>query len=107
MLTAALSLKHDLTDRDSLLLRVGYFDAEVGDVAPRYQPAEGSRTLRIQERQEGSVLAGYHHEWTPDHHTLVLAGRYPSRAELTRWAGLAAASTTNKTEGSCCGGGPC
>jgi len=38
---------------------------------------------------------------------VALAGRYPSRAELTRWAGLAAAPATNKTEGSCCGGGPC
>ncbi|MEK7236722.1 MAG: arsenic metallochaperone ArsD family protein, partial [Nitrospirota bacterium] len=38
---------------------------------------------------------------------VALAGRYPSRAELTRWAGLAAAPTTNKTAGSCCGGGPC
>lgn len=38
---------------------------------------------------------------------VALAGRYPTRAELTRWAGLAAAPTTNKTAGSCCGGGPC
>ena len=38
---------------------------------------------------------------------VALAGRYPSRDELTRWAGLAAATATNKTEGSCCGGGPC
>jgi hypothetical protein len=35
---------------------------------------------------------------------VALAGRYPSRAELTRWAGVAAAPTTNKIEGSCCGG---
>ena len=38
---------------------------------------------------------------------VALAGRYPSRDELTRWAGLAAAPATSKTEGSCCGGGPC
>jgi hypothetical protein len=38
---------------------------------------------------------------------VALAGRYPSRTELKRWAGLATAPTTNKTEGSCCGGGPC
>jgi len=35
---------------------------------------------------------------------VAMAGRYPSRAELTRWAGVAAAPTPNKTEGSCCGG---
>lgn len=38
---------------------------------------------------------------------VALAGRYPSRTELTRWAGVAAAPITKKTEGSCCGGGPC
>jgi hypothetical protein len=35
---------------------------------------------------------------------VAMAGRYPSRAELTRWAGVAAVPTTNKTEGGCCGG---
>lgn len=35
---------------------------------------------------------------------VALAGRYPSRAELTRWAGVAAPPIPNKTEGSCCGG---
>jgi hypothetical protein len=35
---------------------------------------------------------------------VALAGRYPNRAELTRWAGVAATSIQNKTEGSCCGG---
>lgn len=38
---------------------------------------------------------------------VALAGRYPSRAELTRWAGLAAAApATEKTGGGCCAG-PC
>ena len=37
---------------------------------------------------------------------VTLAGRYPSRVELTRWAGLAAAPVTNSAAGSCCGG-PC
>lgn len=35
---------------------------------------------------------------------VALAGRYPSRAELTRWAGVATAPAANKTGGSCCGG---
>ncbi len=38
---------------------------------------------------------------------VALAGRYPSRAELTRWAGVATVPVANKTGGSCCGGGPC
>lgn len=42
---------------------------------------------------------------------MALAGRYPSRAELSRWAGIsvlpiAAAATASKSD-SCCGGGSC
>ena len=38
---------------------------------------------------------------------VALAGRYPNRAELTRWAGIGALPTVSKAEGSCCSGGPC
>ncbi len=43
---------------------------------------------------------------------VALAGRYPNRAELTRWAGLAALAATPvlaevAPEGSCCSGGKC
>lgn len=43
---------------------------------------------------------------------VALAGRYPSRAELTRWAGLATATPTPAfaevtPAGSCCAGGRC
>ena len=39
---------------------------------------------------------------------VVLAGRYPSRADLARWAGLAApAAAKAESAGSCCSGGNC
>jgi hypothetical protein len=38
---------------------------------------------------------------------VALAGRYPSRGELTRWAGLAVEPATDSATGSCCGGGLC
>ena len=43
---------------------------------------------------------------------VALAGRYPNRAELTRWAGLAAPAATPvlaevAPAGSCCSGGKC
>jgi hypothetical protein len=37
---------------------------------------------------------------------VALAGRYPSRAELTRWAGITAASAP-QTQGGCCSGSRC
>ena len=38
---------------------------------------------------------------------VALAGRYPSRAELTRWARLVAVPTVSQAEGSCCSGDSC
>ncbi len=38
---------------------------------------------------------------------IALAGRYPQRAELSRWAGLASAAPETKEGGCCCGGGKC
>jgi hypothetical protein len=39
---------------------------------------------------------------------VVLAGRYPTRQQLSQWAGLAAPAAPAGTEaGRCCGGGKC
>ncbi|MHB1737273.1 MAG: arsenite efflux transporter metallochaperone ArsD [Acidithiobacillus sp.] len=35
---------------------------------------------------------------------IALAGRYPTREELVRWAGLAAAPAMKSPSGGCCGG---
>jgi hypothetical protein len=37
---------------------------------------------------------------------VALAGRYPNRGELTRWAGIEA-SEVSPAQGSCCSGGRC
>ncbi len=38
---------------------------------------------------------------------VALAGRYPSRDDLARWAGVAPAAAVKNTAGSCCSGGNC
>ncbi|GAB4396316.1 MAG: arsenite efflux transporter metallochaperone ArsD [Rhodoferax sp.] len=41
---------------------------------------------------------------------VAFAGRYPSRADLARWLGVAAPATetvATPAEGACCGGGKC
>lgn len=38
---------------------------------------------------------------------LALAGRYPSRNDLVRWAGLASAPAPAQAAASCCAGGRC
>ena len=38
---------------------------------------------------------------------VALAGRYPNRTELARWAGILPASAETKSAGSCCSGSKC
>jgi thiamine pyrophosphate-dependent acetolactate synthase large subunit-like protein len=38
---------------------------------------------------------------------VALAGRYPNRAELARWAGILPIATETKSAGSCCSGSKC
>lgn len=38
---------------------------------------------------------------------VALAGRYPNRIELARWAGIAQPAAETKASGSCCSGGKC
>jgi hypothetical protein len=38
---------------------------------------------------------------------VALAGRYPNRVELARWAGITQSATETKTAGSCCSGSKC
>ncbi len=67
--------KQQLTPQDSLLIQTIYYDAEAGDLAQYYDPATASPTLRLREQQEPNVLAGWHHEWSPESHTILLVGR--------------------------------
>jgi len=42
-----------------------------------------------------------------DQGEVALAGRYPNRTELARWAGILATVTDIKGAGSCCSGSKC
>jgi tetratricopeptide (TPR) repeat protein len=71
----SLQLKQELTAQDSVFLEVNTSEYHSGDVLQYYDPAAASRTVRISETQEPNLFAGYHHEWGPGIHTLLLAGR--------------------------------
>jgi len=64
--------KVQLTPQDSLYVLAAFSDFESGDVRHYYDDAQSSRTLRVEERQEPNLFAGYHHQWAPGVHTLVL-----------------------------------
>jgi Flp pilus assembly protein TadD len=70
----SLQLKHQLTPQDSFYFRSSWGELESGDLLQRYDPATANTGLRVKERQEPLLLAGYHREWQPGMHTLVLGG---------------------------------
>jgi Tfp pilus assembly protein PilF len=89
LLTSA-QVKQQLTPQDSLFLQVSRFDAESGDIAQYYNQrgdltnvVAPSLTSRVMERQEPTVVLGYHREWRPGSHTLFLAGRLDDSFRLS------------------------
>jgi Flp pilus assembly protein TadD len=71
----SLSLKQQLTAQDSLYFNVGVSKITAGDVSQVYDPAFGSRSVRTEETHEPDLALGYHHEWSPGVHTMILLGR--------------------------------
>jgi tetratricopeptide (TPR) repeat protein len=74
--------KMNLTQHDSVFLQTTMYEGTSGDIQQYFSQAMASPTLRVTERQEPNVLAGFHHEWSPGMHTLVLAGRLDDTLEL-------------------------
>jgi Flp pilus assembly protein TadD len=75
----SLRFKQQITPQDSVFAQVGWLTLEGGDLAQRYDPQTASQDFRSREAQEASLMLGYHHEWQPGVHTLLLAGRLPDR----------------------------
>ena len=74
-----LHLKHQITSKDSLYFRAIDFDAEGGDRVQYFKQSLANRELRTAETQKPILQAGYHREWAPGIHTLLLAGRLSDR----------------------------
>jgi tetratricopeptide (TPR) repeat protein len=81
-LNLAARLRYQITEKDSVYAQVSYFNSRSGDVAQYYYQTNASKTLDVEERQEPNVVLGYHREWSPGNHTLVLAGRFDDTLEL-------------------------
>ncbi len=74
-----LHLKQQFTPHDSLYVRAIHFHAEGGDVIQYYDQSSANVGLRTEEWHEPTLHVGYHREWTPGVHTLLLAGRLSDR----------------------------
>jgi tetratricopeptide (TPR) repeat protein len=77
-----LNLKQQITPQDNVYVRANYYDSEAGDVNQYYNQGDANPGFRSRERYRPSVLAGYHHEWNPGNHTLLLAGRVENIYEV-------------------------
>jgi Flp pilus assembly protein TadD len=79
-----LTLKQQLTPRDSFLLQVAGQDYHSGDNFQYYDPDAGVRTnYSFDEHQAPSLAAGFHREWAPGVHTLILGARVAAEQEFS------------------------
>jgi Tfp pilus assembly protein PilF len=69
------TIKQNLTPQDSVLLLAKYQDYHSGDNFQYYDPRSASKDFTFDEIQDPILLAGYHREWSPGVHTLLLGGR--------------------------------
>jgi tetratricopeptide (TPR) repeat protein len=78
----ALNVKCQLTLQDSIYVRADYYRNRSGDLNQYFDQDSANPGLRTKQRNEPALLAGYHHEWSPGHHTLLLAGGVQSIYEV-------------------------
>jgi Tfp pilus assembly protein PilF len=77
-----LTMKQRITTDDELYLQVGVLESNAGDVANHYDPAQALPGFHVEERQEPTLFAGWHHTWAPGSHTLLLLGRLDDHLSL-------------------------
>ena len=86
--------KVQLTPQDSIFFQTKYQDTRQGDLLQRYDPTLAEPGVHFRELQQPAIiLVGYHHEWAPGLHTLLLGGRLAdeiSFSDLNRAADIQA-----------------
>ncbi|HEY3855664.1 MAG TPA: TonB-dependent receptor [Verrucomicrobiae bacterium] len=68
-------LKQQLSPHDGIYLQVFDYNATGGDLHQYYAPNMASHNYRFEETQEPTVIVGYHRQWNPGIHTLLLMAR--------------------------------
>jgi len=77
------TFKQQLTPQDSVMLLTKYEDYHSGDNFQYYDPTEANPTFQFDEQQHPIALGGYHHEWSPGVHTLMLGGRLENEQQFS------------------------
>ncbi len=79
----SLTLKQQITPRDSVFLTVQQYEATGGDLFQYYNQNQANPDVRTKETQEPIAGIGYHHEWGPGIHTLVYVTRLEDKFTLS------------------------
>lgn len=77
------TIKQQLTPQDSLLLLTKYQDYHSGDNFQYFYRTNARPNFRFDEYQQPIAVLGYHHEWQPGVHTLLLGGRLENDQRFT------------------------
>ncbi len=75
-------LKQQITPADSVYLEASTYYQRSGDLSQYYSQSQASTTEQVTERQEPNLIFGYHHEWSPGMHTLLLGARYSDNLNI-------------------------
>ena len=78
-----LQFKQQITPNDGFYFLVRRDELTSGDVIPYYDPSFANRQLHVEDLREPTLLAGFHHQWGPGLHTLLLAGRIEDELEVS------------------------
>ena len=79
----SLTLKQQLTPKDSVYFNIQQYQSNFGDVAQYYNPNLANPDVQGKESQDPNVLLGFNHEWSPGVHTLFLAARLNDNISFT------------------------
>ena len=72
-------IKEQVTPQDSFYLEAQKSTLSGGDLALHYDPATTVAGQTVRDQQSPGLLLGYHHEWSPESHTLVLVSHLNDR----------------------------
>jgi tetratricopeptide (TPR) repeat protein len=76
--------KVQIDPQDTVFFQIKFEDLSNGDVFQHYNQIDIDRTFNFHETQNPALLLfGYHHEWSPGNHTIVLVGRLANEQTLT------------------------
>ena len=77
-------LKHQVTPSDTIFFQTTIANSSGGNLAQYYNQSDASfAPFRFEDKQEPILIAGYHHEWSPGSHTLLLASRLTDDYSVT------------------------